>query len=162
MILTDVHLGDQEIIPEEIKILICDVDGTVSDLTHRRHYVLNHPKNWAAFNNLMSYDTPITHVIDTVNKLFHNGTKVLICSGREEIYKEKTENWLMSQGVLYEDIYMRGKKDYRGDDIVKKELLDQIHKEHGWPDLVFDDRDRVVKMWRENGIKCIQVNEGDF
>jgi hypothetical protein len=27
---------------------------------------------------------------------------------------------------------------------------------------VFDDRDKVVKMWRENGISCFQVNYGDF
>jgi hypothetical protein len=27
---------------------------------------------------------------------------------------------------------------------------------------VFDDRDKVVKMWRENGINCFQVAPGDF
>jgi len=30
------------------------------------------------------------------------------------------------------------------------------------PSVVFDDRDRVVKMWRENGIRCFQVAEGNF
>lgn len=25
-----------------------------------------------------------------------------------------------------------------------------------------DDRDRVVKMWREQGLKVLQVAEGDF
>jgi hypothetical protein len=27
---------------------------------------------------------------------------------------------------------------------------------------VFDDRDKVVKMWRKNGIPCFQVAEGNF
>ena len=27
---------------------------------------------------------------------------------------------------------------------------------------VFEDRDRVVKMWRDLGITCFQVAEGDF
>jgi hypothetical protein len=27
---------------------------------------------------------------------------------------------------------------------------------------VFDDRDKVVKMWRDNDISCFQVNYGDF
>jgi hypothetical protein len=30
------------------------------------------------------------------------------------------------------------------------------------PTLSFDDRDRVVKMWREEGIRCFQVDYGDF
>jgi hypothetical protein len=27
---------------------------------------------------------------------------------------------------------------------------------------IFDDRDKVVKMWRSNGIACFQVAPGDF
>ena len=27
---------------------------------------------------------------------------------------------------------------------------------------IFDDRDKVVKMWREEGLTCMQVAPGDF
>jgi len=27
---------------------------------------------------------------------------------------------------------------------------------------VFDDRDRVVKMWRDVGVTCFQVADGEF
>ena len=57
---------------------------------------------------------------------------------------------------------MRSTKDNRPDDIVKKELLDKMREEGYNPILVFDDRDSVVKMWRENGIPTFQVNYGDF
>jgi hypothetical protein len=57
---------------------------------------------------------------------------------------------------------MRKKGDYRDDSIVKKELLDQIRKDGYNPLLAFDDRDRVVKAWRECGIRCLQVAEGNF
>ena len=30
------------------------------------------------------------------------------------------------------------------------------------PTLVFDDRDRVVAVWRKHGIRCCQVAPGDF
>lgn len=34
---------------------------------------------------------------------------------------------------------------------------------HGYePIMAFDDRDRVVKMWRDAGIPCAQVAPGDF
>jgi hypothetical protein len=57
---------------------------------------------------------------------------------------------------------MRAEKDYRADDIIKGELLDRIISD-GWrPWLVVDDRDRVVKMWRDRGLLCLQCAPGDF
>jgi hypothetical protein len=29
-------------------------------------------------------------------------------------------------------------------------------------DIMFDDRDKVVQMWRNNGLTCFQVNYGNF
>ena len=29
-------------------------------------------------------------------------------------------------------------------------------------DMVFDDRNQVVDMWRKNGLTCFQVADGDF
>ena len=51
--------------------------------------------------------------------------------------------------------------DYRDDVIVKQELLTQIRKVWN-PILVFDDRQRVVDMWRSEGLICCQVARGDF
>jgi hypothetical protein len=57
---------------------------------------------------------------------------------------------------------MRPEKDRRDDDIIKFELLHKL-REDGWdPVMAFDDRDRIVRMWRANGIPCLQVAEGDF
>jgi hypothetical protein len=41
-------------------------------------------------------------------------------------------------------------------------MLDKIRLDGYNPTLVFDDRSRVVEMWRKNGIKCFQVAEGNF
>lgn len=164
MTLHDVHRGPQTITPEEIKVLVCDIDGTVADLTHRRHFVTSHPKNWPAFNERIHLDKPIDHVIDTVNGLYKTGTIVVMCSGREgtNVIRRKTRDWLLENGVLFHHLYMRNSNDYRDDGLVKYELLQKIKLEVGEPDLIFDDRDRVVDMWRSNGYWCIQVAEGDF
>lgn len=161
----DIHLGDQEVDPSKVKLLICDIDGTVADLKHRRHFVENHPKNWAAFNERIHLDKPINWVIDIVNEFYKQGSKVVMLSGREGTtqIRKKTKDWLLENGVLHDGLYMRQEKDYRGDDIIKLELLDLVIREYGLnPDLVLDDRDRVVKAWRGNGYRCIQVAEGDF
>lgn len=59
-------------------------------------------------------------------------------------------------------LLMRQDGDHRDDAIVKYELYrDYIAP---WYDIkiVLDDRDRVVRMWRQIGLTCLQVNDGDF
>lgn len=147
--------------------VIFDLDGTLADLTHRRHFVMVKPKNWPAFFEGISEDTPI-EPIARIARLMALGNRVIICSGRYEDLRESSEAWLKKHvwgenGALYHDaMYMRANGDYRGDDIVKEELLDRILADGYKPELVFDDRDRVVKMWRARGIVCCQCNYGDF
>lgn len=162
MELYDVHRGwitIDESIPRDF---ICDIDGTVADVTHRRHYVQSKPKNWAAFEKLAHLDPPIERVIKMVQLLQGKGWTLLMCSGRGEQQRGITEKWLKENGLHPVKLYMRKEGDYRQDSIVKKELLDQIKEDGYHPVLSLDDRDQVVEMWRKNGIPCVQVAEGNF
>lgn len=162
MTFEDVHRGYVEVDLTDETCFICDIDGTVADLTHRRHWLLDKPKNWKAFEQNMIEDEPIEWVINTVLYLQKQGLSMIMCSGRGEQNRKVTENWLEKHGLHLVKLYMRAKGDYRADDIIKSELLDQII-EDGWnPKLTFDDRDRVVRMWRDRGLTCVQVAEGNF
>jgi len=176
----DVHNGLYSIWTGMKGTVFVDIDGTVADLTHRRVYVRSTPKNWPAFERAIPDDTPIQWVIDAVNRLYDAGWTVVMMSGRSETSKEVTVEWLAKYGVKYHAMYMRrqweydengeikltrkGKKlgDYRRDDIVKKELLGVARADGYDPDVVFDDRDQVVSMWRKLRIPVVQVAEGDF
>lgn len=57
---------------------------------------------------------------------------------------------------------MRSDGDMRPDVSVKRELLRAIEREGFSPWLTIDDRSSVVSMWREEGLTCLQVAEGDF
>ncbi len=57
---------------------------------------------------------------------------------------------------------MRPEKDYRPDYIIKEEILMQLKDEGFWPDLVIDDRQTVVDMWRRNGIICLKNSMSDL
>ncbi len=143
-------------------VLICDIDGTVADLAHRRVYIITRPKNYAAFEAAMPDDLPIQHIIDTVISLHDAGWTIIMCSGRGSQQREGTIEWLFKHSVPWHALYMRAEKDYRRDDIIKGELLDQILEDGFNPTLVLDDRDRVVAMWRARGIPCVQVAPGNF
>ncbi len=158
----DVHLGPQSIDAKKTKVLVCDIDGTVADLSHRRQWVATKPKNWKAFETTMHLDEPMSRVISLVQSLHNLGTQVIYCSGRGEQNRDVTQKWLDDNELPQGPLYMRKAKDYRSDDIVKRELLDEMRWDGYEPDLVLDDRDRVVAMWRDEGIETIQVAKGDF
>jgi hypothetical protein len=89
-------------------------------------------------------------------------TYIVIVSGREAICKPETEQWLADNGIRYDELYMRAAEDKRDDRIVKQEIYEANIKPRFNVRFVLDDRDRVVKMWREQGLKVLQVAEGDF
>jgi FMN phosphatase YigB (HAD superfamily) len=145
------------------KIIVFDIDGTLADVTHRRHWVANKPKNWAAWNAGMSADPVHEDIRWILMKLRRvPGSKTILCSGRGEVNREVTEQWLSDNRIPYEDLYMRKAKDYRQDYIVKVELLARIRKEHGEPFMWFDDRQQVVDAIRAEGVRVLQVAPGDF
>ena len=145
-----------------MKAVIVDVDGTICDVEHRRHHLLRKPKNWRAFNAAMHLDTPRSDIVDLVRILHSAGSKIVLCSGREEYYRPQTEDWLKRHDVPNHALYMRAARDYRGDEIVKSELLDRIMAQGYRPWLVIDDREKVVAMWRARGLTCLQCAPGDF
>jgi hypothetical protein len=57
---------------------------------------------------------------------------------------------------------MRGNDDNRCDSIVKEEIYNEYIKDKYNVLAVFDDRDRVVDMWRRIGLPTYQVYYGSF
>lgn len=158
----DVHLGYQTVDLSVPSTVIVDIDGTLADISHRRHFVATKPKNWAAFEKLAHLDKPFEHIVSVVQLMYNYGWTILIVSGRGQQQETVTLNWLFNNKIPFHSLYMRAEGDYRADDIVKSEILDDILSKGYKPTLVLDDRDRVVKTWRDRGLKVIQVAEGDF
>lgn len=145
--------------------VIFDLDGTLADLTHRLHFIQKEPKDWTAFFAACPGDRVIEPVA-RIARLCSLGNRVIIASGRSDEVRAETEAWLQKMwgnGFSgYTALYMRKAGDHRPDDIIKEELLDQIIADGYRPELVFDDRDRVVAMWRRRGLICAQVADGEF
>ena len=146
-------------------IVIFDLDGTLAIIDERlkESSIKNGKINWKRFfsEDLIKKDLPNYPVVETANLFHQNGYKIYIFSGRSETAEDATKKWLKSNGIKYDYLRMRKKNDYRPDEIVKKDfmktlsIIDKVF-------LIFDDRKKVVKMWRTLGLPCFQVNEGDF
>ena len=145
------------------RVIVFDIDGTLANIEHRRHWVASKPKNWPAFNAAMKYDTPNADIVWLLDSLRSQPTtRIVICSGRGSETRAVTEQWLADHVGLFDALYMRAEKDYRKDSIVKVELLEQIRKDFANPWLWVDDRQQVVDAIRGEGIRVLQVAPGDF
>ena len=88
---------------------------------------------------------------------------IIILTGRQERFSKITKEWLSDNNVIYDLIYMRKDNDNSKDSKVKKTIYEKYIRDNFNIEFILDDRNQVVKMWTEElGIKCFQVNYGDF
>jgi phosphoglycolate phosphatase-like HAD superfamily hydrolase len=145
-------------------LIVFDIDGTLADINHRLDYIRSKPKNWKAFEAGIANDSLNEPVWKVYKSLTLYGIHdIVLATGRSESSRKATEAWLRRWTIdEYKKLYMRPADDYRTDDIVKREMLDQIIADYGRkPDMVFEDRPRVIRMWRDNGIFVFNVYQGE-
>jgi predicted kinase len=142
--------------PNLPQAILVDLDGTVALKSDERGYY--------DYSKVL-LDAPNVNVVDTVLRLtqYHPaGDTPIFVSGRDDSCYEDSIRWLKMQKFSDPILFMRATGDKRPDSIVKQELFD-THIRHRYNVIaVFDDRNSVVKMWRDMGLTCFQVAEGDF
>lgn len=142
------------VLPSYMHAAIFDLDGTLCVMGDRS-----------------PYDGANVH-LDTLNRDVHTalvnhwdaGHKIILCSGRDEEYREITEKWLADNDVNYDELYMRPTEtgNKREDSIIKYELFNKHIRPKGYKLLgVYDDRHRVLRMWRKLGLTTFHVNGPD-
>lgn len=133
------------------KAVIFDVDGTLAKMVSRN------PFDWS----LAHTDEPQQDIIDVLNMYKSNGYKIIICTGRDGVCELQTISWLKANQIKFDDFYIRPQGDMRKDAEIKAEMFNDIIKKY-YIECVFDDRNQVVEMWRSLGVRCFQVDYGDF
>ncbi len=145
----EVPVWNEDLMPA----VICDLDGTLAIHVARGPYDMEKLETDA-----------FDHTV--LNLLWNNvedRVQVIFVTGREEKYREATVRWLQTKYPFNNYLlYMRPTDDHREDSIIKQEIYDREIKQKYNVLYVLDDRNRVVEMWRRNGLKCLQVAEGDF
>jgi len=133
--------------------ILVDLDGTVALMGDRSPYDVTR----------VHLDMPNDPVIAAVRAMHAAGHTIVYCSGRTDDSRSLTEAWLDKHiGIPYAALYMRTTGDQRKDSIVKRELFENHIRAYWRVIAVFDDRNQVVRMWRELGLTVFQVAEGNF
>lgn len=153
-----------------MKNVIFDLDGTLA-LIDKRRAISQNPDtgkmNWDVFFDPanIDLDQPNHAVIQMAQTLKAAGNRIIILSGRSKATKDATRNWLDKFNVPFDVLKMRPTSNefkFKPDDKLKQDWLDQLFTDKSDILCVFDDRQKVVDMWRSNGLACFQVAPGDF
>jgi predicted kinase len=134
--------------------IICDVDGTIAKMNGRG------PFEW----HRVGEDLPIKHVIDVLFKYHDGKTNIIFLSGRDEICRQLTVDWLIKHELSAGEpfLYMRPKGDQRKDVIVKEQLYNEHIKGKFNVVAIFDDRMQMVSLWRSMGLPLFQCGDGSI
>lgn len=138
---------------KKVQAWIFDIDGTLAKISPNRS-----PYDWQKVH----LDTVHEPVRGLLADMWRHGYAIILVSGRDSGCRDVTEKWLEDNKIAYDALLMRVEGDCRKDTIVKAELF----WEHVAPfydvEGVVDDRNSVVQMWRDLGLKCYQCELGDF
>ena len=139
---------------------VFDMDGTLSLPGERLRYIRQSPKNWEAFFSGVIDDEPNWNIVNIYCALKAVGFDVCIVTGRPERTRGATVSWLRKWAIDTDPmVYMRPDLNFTPDHLLKPTLIDfdltRIN-------CVFEDRARVVDAWRNLGVLCVQVDEGDY
>ena len=171
------------------KTVIFDLDGTLA-IIDKRWIKAGSPSgktptpgkmDWDVFfdPDNIKLDEPNHPVIKMAQLFNHDGFNIVIFSGRNDRSFHTTKDWLARHQVPFHLLVMRPDKfkedswpiangnpatkemRFMPDEILKKKMLDTF-VDIDDVFLVVDDRNKVVKMWRDLGLNTFQVAPGDF
>lgn len=143
------------------KALIIDLDGTLADIRVRLKHLQGKKKDWKSFNKTLETDQIHGWCRELINR-FASDHDIIIVSGRTDELKQETISWLEKYNVTYHHLFMRRAHDYRPDNEMKLEIYEQHIKNRFNVVFVIDDRQKVVDMWRGEGLVVLQCAPGNF
>ena len=138
----------------DYEAVIFDIDGTLAEMGDRSPY---DPSKY-------HLDTLNVDVLASLEAHYKLGRDIIIVSGRDDAYRAETLAWLNANDVQFDKLYMRPTEEgnKREDSIIKYELFNQHIRGQKYRIVgVYDDRHRVLRMWRKLGLTTFHVNGPD-
>jgi len=143
-----------------MKVMIFDIDGTLANCEHRLHHVRKskgEKKNYAAFEREMINDTLIDEVAMFYDLMVaDDNIQVILLTGRGEKSRGDTEQWFLDNDLPLMPLIMK-RHSHEPDVEFKSRMYDHIVEKYGEVIGIWEDRERVVKMWNERGVFVYDV-----
>jgi hypothetical protein len=155
---------------KELTVYIFDVEGTLSDHSHRLHLVpkvaTGKKSDWFEFQDEFVNDPPIMQTISLLKQLAKDNY-IVISTGMAKRMRKPLEKWLYSHGINPNLVLMR--ENHHGNltspEVKKRHLDEMAQKLNGMfdEDLLihikgaFDDRLDVCEMFHKENIEAFHL-----
>jgi len=124
-------------------LCLCDIDGTLADLSHRRHFVQQEPKDWGGFFAAMDKDDVRVEIREQVAAFMRQGYEIIFVSGRPDTYRKPPNSGCLvavpfQQGNMPPTplalchLFMRRAEGHRPDTDVKADILRTYWPDRSW------------------------------
>lgn len=133
-------------------VAIFDIDGTLANMEETGRG----PYDWHRVGE--------DKVNEAVKALLHESIRknlIFLFSGRDEVCREETENWLNGNGIAYDKLYMRPEGNMEKDVVIKKRLYEEHIRGKYNVRFVVDDRLQVCRLWYELGLPLFRFGDPD-
>lgn len=156
-------------------LVIFDLDGTLADCGHRMHHIMPQPpidpvtgkknkRRYDLFHHACVDDTVIEPVAGFYRTFVADpAVTVVVLSGRDAATYDKTVQWFADNSLPMPDELLLKQGDQQLPDVEQKRFhADRLEKKYGKPiSMVFEDRARVVAMWKARGTFVFNVDQAD-
>jgi len=146
--------------------IIVDIDGTIANAEHRLHFIKGDKKNWDKFFDEMVKDTYIEgswdKIIEETAKYTEDWPFVIFLTGRRDTHRHETMSWIEKNIPATNSectLIMRPKGDIREDTVLKRELYENRIVPFFDVLVAFEDRPRIIDMWKEMEVPVVQMGE---
>lgn len=141
--------------------VVVDIDGVVSDATHRQHWVSGRDKDWSSFFEACGSDPVIEETARLVS-LLDPELVVVLLTGRPVSVREATVEWLGKMQLRWDLLMMRDVGDYAASRSFKARSVGELRAAGFDLRLAFDDDLRNCEMFRSEGVPCVYLHSGYY
>lgn len=133
-----------------------DLDGSISDNSHRENLIEGENKKWREYLQKASEDDANEEILNFVQKLAEE-QRIVILTCRSDEVKKETINWLNEHEVPFDDLIMLPEGRWElSDSKFKRDKLEEIEN----PVIAIDDKKENCEMFRQEGLEVYTVKEG--
>ena len=145
-------------------LVIFDLDGVISNASHRQHFMRESPKNFRGFF-LAAVDDPPLDVGRALAASVADDHAVAILTARPFYVAENTRSWLAANDVRHDLLILRPRWGTTSRGTAADFKRRELHRlwEAGYEVTVaLDDDERVINMYRSEGVFALYIHSGYY
>ncbi len=141
--------------------VVFDLDGVISDATHRQRYLRQEPQDWRGFF-AAAVDDPVIDSGRALAGSVGRGHAVVILTARPGYMTPETVRWLEHNDVRHDLLIIRPADDRRPSPDYKRDELIEMRSAGYDVQLAIDDDGEIVDMYRDQDVFALYVHSGYY